>query len=107
MLIMKEETFGSAVGVMPFDTIEEAISLANYTNYGLASYVYTDDLNEANRFCKELYSGNVVVNNPDARVINALYGGFKESRIGYEHGKVGMMEYVKTKHVRVKYSWRS
>ena len=107
MLIMTEETFGPAVGVMPFDTIEEVIELANDTNYGLATYVYTEDLNEADRFTSQLDSGNVAVNNPDAGVINAPYGGFKESGIGYEHGKAGMMEYVKTKHIRIKYSWRS
>jgi succinate-semialdehyde dehydrogenase/glutarate-semialdehyde dehydrogenase len=92
---------------MPFDTIEEVIELANDTNYGLATYVYTEDLNEADRFTSQLDSGNVAVNNPDAGVINAPYGGFKESGIGYEHGKAGMMEYVKTKHIRIKYTWRA
>lgn len=107
MLIMTEETFGPAVGVMPFDTLEEVINLANDTKYGLAAYVYTEDLNEADRFISELDSGNVAVNNPDAGVINAPYGGFKESGIGYEHGKAGMMEYVKIKHIRIKYGWKN
>lgn len=106
MLIMKEETFGPAVGVMPFDTIEEAISLANDTNYGLATYVYTDDLHEADRFMETLETGNVAINNPDAGVINAPYGGYKESGMGYEHGRAGMMEYVKMKHTRIRYYWR-
>ena len=106
MLIMREETFGPAVGVMPFDTIDEAVTLANDTNYGLAAYVYTDDLHETDAFIHRLETGSVSVNNPDAGVINAPYGGFKESGMGYEHGKAGMMEYVKTKHVRVRYHWR-
>ena len=107
MKIMQEETFGPVVGVMPFDTIDEAIFLANDTSYGLAAYVYTDNLHEADRFARELEMGNVAVNNPDAGVINAPYGGFKDSGTGYEHGKAGMMEYLRTKHIRIKYFMRT
>ena len=103
MLVMKEETFGPVVGVMPFDTVDEAVELANDSDYGLASYVFTDDIHEADRFICDLETGNVAVNNPDAGVINAPYGGFKESGFGYEHAKAGMMEYLRTKHVRIKY----
>lgn len=103
MLIMREETFGPAVGVMPYDTVDEAIRLANDTEYGLAAYVYTDDLHEADKFTIELEAGNVSINNPDAGVINAPYGGFKDSGMGYEHGRAGMMEYLKAKHVRTRY----
>ncbi len=106
MKIMQEETFGPAVGVMPYDTIDEAINLANGTNYGLAAYVFTDNLHEVDRFSRELEMGNVAVNNPDAGVINAPYGGFKASGSGYEHAKAGMMEYLHTKHVRIKYFMR-
>jgi succinate-semialdehyde dehydrogenase/glutarate-semialdehyde dehydrogenase len=103
MLVMKEESFGPIVGIMPYSTLEEAIEFANSTSYGLASYVYTDDLHEADEFSKKLYSGNVAVNNPDAGVINAPYGGFKESGMGYEHGPEGLENYLKTKHVRIRY----
>jgi len=65
MLIMQEETFGPAVGVMPYKTIDEAIELANDTRYGLAAMVYTNDLTEAERLAKELQAGNVAINNPD------------------------------------------
>ena len=106
MKVMTEETFGPVVGVMPFDGVDEAIKLANDSNYGLASYVYTDDLHEADRFSRELESGNVAINNPDAGVINAPYGGFKDSGMGYEHAKAGMMEYLRTKHIRIKYFGR-
>ena len=103
MLIMSEETFGPAVGIMPFDTAEEAIELANSTPYGLASYVYTNDLDEADIYSRELESGNVAINNPDAGVINAPYGGFKESGNGYEHGPEGLFEYLRAKHIRTRY----
>ena len=106
MKVMQEETFGPVVGVMSFNGIDEAIILGNDTEYGLATYVYTDDLHEADRFAREMDSGNVAINNPDAGVINAPYGGFKESGFGYEHAKAGMMEYLRTKHIRIKYFGR-
>lgn len=103
MLIMREETFGPAVGVMPYKTLAEAIDYANSTNYGLASYVYTNDLHEADECASKLDSGNVAINNPDAGVINAPYGGFKDSGMGYEHGPEGLEQYLMAKHVRIRY----
>ena len=103
MLVMKEETFGPVVGVMPFDTPEEAISLANDNAYGLASIVYTESLSMANRLAMALDAGNVAVNNVDAGVINAPYGGWKDSGFGYEHGPEGLLEYLHVKHLRVHY----
>ena len=103
MLVMTEETFGPAVGVAPFKTTAEAIALANDTEYGLATYVYTDDLHESDAFMRGLEAGNVSINNPDAGVINAPYGGFKESGLGYEHGRAGLDEYLRAKHVRTRY----
>ncbi|MCK5569980.1 MAG: NAD-dependent succinate-semialdehyde dehydrogenase [Spirochaetes bacterium] len=103
MLVMNEESFGPIVGVMPYGSIDEAIEYANSTNYGLASYVYTDNLHEADEFAYRLESGNVAINNPDAGVINAPYGGFKESGTGYEHGPEGLEQYLAAKHVRIRY----
>ncbi len=103
MLIMHEETFGPAVGVAAYKTVDDAIALANDTNYGLATYVYTNDLHESDAFMRGLEAGNVSINNPDAGVINAPYGGFKESGMGYEHGPEGLSEYLHAKHVRTRY----
>ena len=103
MLVMSEESFGPIVGVMPYSSIDEVIEYANSTPYGLASYVYTDDLHEADEFAAKLDSGNVAINNPDAGVINAPYGGYKESGIGYEHGPEGLEQYLAAKHVRIRY----
>lgn len=107
MQIMTEETFGPAVGVMPYRTLDEAVEYANATRYGLACYVYTDDLHEAHQFARRLQAGNIAINSPDAGVINAPYGGFKESGIGYEHGPEGLFEYLKAKHVRTRYFARA
>jgi succinate-semialdehyde dehydrogenase/glutarate-semialdehyde dehydrogenase len=103
MLVMREETFGPVVGVMSFEGLDEAIALANDTSYGLASYAFTNNLDEADRLSRELQSGNVAINNVDAGVINAPYGGWKESGQGYEHGPEGLHEYLKVKHVRLRF----
>ena len=107
MLVMKEETFGPVVGVMPYRGVEQAVEYANSTSYGLAAYLYTDDLGEADEFTARLESGNVAINTPDAGVINAPYGGFKDSGMGYEHGREGLEQYLRAKHVRIAHLNRS
>lgn len=103
MLIMTEETFGPIVGVAPFDTLPQAVAMANDTPYGLASYVYAKDADEIRYLGQRLDYGNVAVNNVDAGIINAPYGGRKQSGVGYEHGREGMLEYMNFKHMRVRY----
>jgi succinate-semialdehyde dehydrogenase/glutarate-semialdehyde dehydrogenase len=103
MKVMTEETFGPLVGVMAFDGLDEAIELANDTPYGLASYVYAKDMDEIRYLSARLDYGNVAVNNVDAGIMNAPYGGRKQSGVGYEHGREGMLEYLNYKHVRIRY----
>jgi succinate-semialdehyde dehydrogenase/glutarate-semialdehyde dehydrogenase len=100
MLVMREETFGPVVGVMPFDSTEEAISLANDSVYGLAAIVFTESLSLARRLSHAIRAGNVAINNVDAGVINAPYGGWKDSGFGHEHGTEGLYEYLNIKHIR-------
>ena len=102
MLLMTEETFGPVVGIMPYDTVEEAIELANDCKYGLAAIGYTESLTVANKLTRELQAGNVAINNVDAGVINAPYGGWKDSGYGHEHGPEGLYEYLYIKHLRIK-----
>ena len=101
-LIMREETFGPAVGVAPFKDVDEAIALANDTPYGLAAIVYGSNIHTIKRCCLEIDAGNVAVNNVDAGVINAPYGGWKSSGFGKEHGPEGLYEYFQIKHIRIK-----
>jgi succinate-semialdehyde dehydrogenase/glutarate-semialdehyde dehydrogenase len=98
------ETFGPVVGVAPFDTVAEAIELANGTDAGLAAYVYARDLREVFELGHELEFGNVAVNNPDAGIMNAPYGGRKGSGHGYEHGQEGLLGYLHLKHLRIRYA---
>jgi succinate-semialdehyde dehydrogenase/glutarate-semialdehyde dehydrogenase len=101
MLVMTEETFGPLVGVAPFDDLAEAIGLANDTPYGLASYAYARDLVEIHTLSAGLDYGNLAINNVDAGIMNAPYGGRKQSGVGYEHGREGLLEYFHFKHVRL------
>ncbi|UCF94903.1 MAG: NAD-dependent succinate-semialdehyde dehydrogenase [Desulfobacterales bacterium] len=103
MLVMTEETFGPVVGVMPFRTLQEAIAWANATPYGLAAYAYTNDLHEMDKLSRELEAGSVAINNVDAGIMNAPYGGWKQSGIGHEHGHAGLEEYLHLKHIRIRY----
>ncbi|MGE5838535.1 MAG: aldehyde dehydrogenase family protein [Deltaproteobacteria bacterium] len=103
MLVMTEETFGPVVGVMPFRSVSEAIDLANATPYGLAAYLYTNDLHEMEKISRALQAGSVAVNNVDAGIMNAAYGGWKQSGVGHEHGHEGLEEYLQLKHIRVRF----
>ncbi len=101
MQVMTEETFGPLVGICAVDSKAEALRLANDTPYGLASYLYTKNLDEMRFFTRHLDYGNVAVNTVDAGIINAPYGGWKQSGVGVEHGREGLLEYLNYKHVRL------
>ena len=103
MLVMHEETFGPAVGIASVGTLQEGIDLANSTGSGLAAYAYTRDVEEVFTMSRRLDFGNVAVNNVDAGIINAPYGGRKGSGIGYEHGREGLEGYLILKHLRLRH----
>lgn len=103
MLVMHEETFGPAVGVAPYDELDDALDQANSTPAGLAAYVYSADLTETFTLGRRLDFGSVAVNNVDAGIINAPYGGRKGSGYGYEHGREGLDGYLQLKHVRIRH----
>jgi len=103
MLVMHEETFGPVVAVAPYSELDEAVELANSTPAGLAAYVYTNDLTETFGLGRRLDFGSVAVNNVDAGIMNAPYGGRKGSGYGYEHGREGLDGYLQLKHVRVRH----
>ncbi len=102
-LVMSEETFGPVIGIAPYETLGEAITLANAGPYGLAAYVYARDVSEIFALTKALCFGSVAVNNVDAGIMNAPYGGRKNSGIGYEHGREGMEGYLALKHIRLRH----
>lgn len=99
MLVYREETFGPLAPVTVFDTDEEAIEMANDTHYGLASYVYTNDLRRAFRAMEKLEFGMVGVNDINPTSAAAPFGGIKESGLGVEGAREGISEYLNTKLV--------
>ena len=98
MRIMREEIFGPVLSMMPFDTEEEAIAIANDTDYGLTNYVQTSDGEKANRVARRLRSGMVDMNG-QARSAGAPFGGYKQSGNGREGGDWGMDEFLEVKAV--------
>ena len=98
MTIMREEIFGPVLAMMPFDSEEEAIELANDTPYGLAAYVQTDDPQRARRVSRQLRAGMIQVNGAH-RASGAPFGGYKQSGVGREGGVWGIEEFLEIKTV--------
>ena len=97
MLIYREETFGPVAAVIPFDTEEEAIALANDTRYGLAAYIYSENLSRAIRVFEALDFGIIGINDINPTSAAAPFGGIKESGLGREGAQEGIEEYLETK----------
>ncbi|MFZ3391695.1 NAD-dependent succinate-semialdehyde dehydrogenase [Rhodococcus sp. 7Tela_A2] len=97
--VLREEIFGPVVAITTFDTEEEAVAAANDTEYGLAAYFYTRDLDRALRVASALNAGMVGVNRGVISDVAAPFGGVKESGFGREGGTEGIEEYLETKYV--------
>ena len=98
MEIARTEIFGPVLSVIPFETEEEAIKIANDTDYGLTNYIQTQDKEKVQRVARKLRSGMVDVNGAGIAV-DAPFGGFKHSGIGREAGKEGLLEFLEVKSV--------
>jgi succinate-semialdehyde dehydrogenase len=94
-----EELFGPVLPVFAFEEVEEALALANRTEYGLAAYVFTRDLRTAVRCYEGLEFGMVGVNDWAPQATEAPFGGWKRSGLGREKGREGLEEYLETKLV--------
>ncbi|WP_423798667.1 NAD-dependent succinate-semialdehyde dehydrogenase [Neobacillus sp. SAB-20_R2A] len=101
MVITREETFGPVAPLIRFQTEAEVIEKANNTNYGLASYFYTNDLSRMYRVSEKLQYGMVGVNDPAPFSMQAPFGGVKESGYGRESGKYGLEDYLETKSISI------
>ena len=99
MRIMHEETFGPVAPLFRFSTEEEAVHMANDTRYGLASYLYTRDIDRVWRISEQLEFGMVSVNGGMFSTEVAPFGGIKESGIGREGSKYGIDEYLEIKYI--------
>jgi len=99
----QEEIFGPVVTLQPFHTEEEALQLANSSDYGLAATIWTQDISRANRLSAQVKSGIIWVNCWLLRDLRTPFGGFKNSGIGREGGWEAMRFFTEPKNVCVEY----
>jgi succinate-semialdehyde dehydrogenase / glutarate-semialdehyde dehydrogenase len=99
MLIMNEETFGPVIPIHKISTLEEGILLANTSPFGLAAYVYTENMSKGTQIVEGLDYGIIGWNDGVPSAAQAPFGGMKESGLGREGGVEGMEAYLETKYV--------
>ena len=97
MVIASEETFGPVAPIITYDDPDQLIDMANDTNYGLAAYVYTKDLSTAIRTVEGLRFGIIGVNDVNPTSASVPFGGMKDSGLGREGAREGLLEYLETK----------
>lgn len=102
MKVWKEEVFGPALPVVSFETEEQAIALANDSEYGLGGCVYSKDNDRALRVSKQLQTGNINVNTANYVIAQDPFGGYKYSGLGREHGRQGLREFCNSKVIALK-----
>ncbi len=103
MRLMQQETFGPVLPVAPFDNDDEAVRLANNSDFGLAASVWTGSRSRGEAMAAKIKAGTVMLNDMIScfGIAEAPHGGFKQSGIGRTHGDMGMQEMVQTKYVDV------
>ena len=99
MTIAREEIFGPVLCILPYDTEEDAIRIANDTVYGLSGYVQSSDLDHARKVANQIRAGNVHLNGAGPDFANGAFGGYKQSGIGREWGDYGFEEFLEVKAV--------
>ncbi len=99
MSIMHDETFGPVLPVTTFDTLEQAVAMANDSDYGLTSSIYTRDLNTAMKAIKGLKFGETYINRENFEAMQGFHAGWRKSGIGGADGRHGLNEYLQTQMV--------
>ena len=100
--IAQQEVFGPVLSVLSFENDDEAVSIANATDYGLVAGVFTQDLNRATKAAAELRAGQVFVNEWYAGGVETPFGGYGKSGYGREKGREALWNYVQTKNIAIK-----
>jgi len=102
MRIARAESFGPIGVLIPFDTEEEAIAIANDTEYGLAAGIWTQNLGGAHRVASRVQAGQIYVNYYLEGSVEHPLGGYKKSGIGREKGMVALKQYAQLKNISIK-----
>jgi aldehyde dehydrogenase (NAD+) len=102
MQIAREEVFGPVLAVTRFETDAEALQIANATDYGLVSGVFTRDIDHATHVAKNIKAGQVFVNEWYAGGVETPFGGYGKSGYGREKGREALWNYVQTKNIAIK-----
>ncbi|MFF0081790.1 aldehyde dehydrogenase family protein [Streptomyces canus] len=100
--VARHEVFGPVLSILPFDTEEEAVALANSTPYGLGAVLYSRDVARVQRVVPQMQAGTVHVNGASGQPPGAPFGGYKHSGHGREGGKEGLYEFLQTKNVFIR-----
>ena len=100
--IAQQEVFGPVLSVLSFETDDEAVAIANATDYGLVAGVFTQDLNRATKAAADLRAGQVFVNEWYAGGVETPFGGYSKSGYGREKGREALWNYVQTKNIAIK-----
>jgi acyl-CoA reductase-like NAD-dependent aldehyde dehydrogenase len=100
MTIAQEEIFGPVLSILPYDTEDEAIEIANDSIYGLAAAVWSADAARATGIARRIRTGQVDINGGSFNPL-APFGGFKQSGHGRELGRLGLEEYLETKSLQL------
>ena len=103
MEIMQQEVFGPVAAIMPFDDLDEAITLANDTRYRLSAYIYSNDLSATMRLLDELHCGEVYVNNVGPEQVQGYHSGTGLSGYGGDDGRRGLERYLRHQTVYMSY----
>ncbi|MFJ9173981.1 aldehyde dehydrogenase family protein [Streptomyces sp. NPDC102360] len=100
--VARHEVFGPVLSIIPFDTEDQAVQLANSTPYGLGAVLYSRDVTRVQRLVPQLQAGTVHVNGASGQPPGAPFGGYKHSGHGREGGKEGLYEFLQTKNVFIR-----
>jgi succinate-semialdehyde dehydrogenase/glutarate-semialdehyde dehydrogenase len=101
MECMKDEIFGPLAPISTFKTEEEVIERANNSRFGLAAYVYTENLNRSFRITEQLEYGIIGLNDALPSAVQVPFGGYKESGLGREGGHFGIEEFLEVKYISI------
>jgi lactaldehyde dehydrogenase/glycolaldehyde dehydrogenase len=104
MAIMRNEIFGPVVPVMEFDDFDEGLAYANDSDFGLAGYLFTNDVHKIMRAVRDMEVGELYINRGAGESIHGYHTGWKQSGIGGDDGKHGLEHYLRRKTVYLKYN---